>query len=254
MPASIQSRPAITDGSFKGRTPRRRVAALLLGAGCLLGALPAFAGEEPGPGPQPGDDGTVLNGEGHLWRFFRGTQDPPADWNQPGFDDASWEQGPTGIGYGDGDDRTVLEDMRCTVVEVPGQEGAGCAGGGYLAYFARTGFETPVIPEGQKLFVKVSYDDGVVLYVNGVQVGRVNMPDGPVTSQTAALKAIGDAPASPDWVVVIPAELLRDGGNVLAASVHNVQLTSSDASFIPRLILGQAREPDPEPSCKDRCA
>ena len=35
--------------------------------------------------------------------FFRGTVAPPADWNAPGFDDAAWENGPTGIGYGDGD-------------------------------------------------------------------------------------------------------------------------------------------------------
>jgi hypothetical protein len=223
----------------------------LLAAGCLLGTLPAPAGEGL---PDPGDQGTVILGEGHLWRFFRGTQDPPAEWNAPGFDDSGWEQGPVGIGYGDGDDRTVLEDMRCTVVEVPGQDGAGCAGGGYLAFFARTGFEAPAIPEGQRLFVKVSYDDGFVLYLNGTQIGRVNMPDGPVTRETAARSAIGDAPASPDAVIVIPAERLRDGTNVLAASVHNVALSSSDASFVPRLILGEAGDPPPEPGCADRCA
>jgi len=227
----------------------------------LLAALlilpPLSAGDEVVPDAP--DQGTVIIPEGHVWSFFRGTQDPPEGWNQPGFDDSSWETGATGIGYGDGDDRTILEDMRCSAASGEGVEGdAKCIEGGYLAFFARTTFATPVIPDGERLFVKVSYDDGLVLYVNGVQVGRVNMPDGPVSRTTAARSAVGDAPKEPDAVLVIPGELLRDVQNTLAASVHNANLLSSDASFIPRLIVGKPDAPDPgpdpEPTCKERCA
>jgi hypothetical protein len=143
----------------------------------LAGSLPAGE-DDPGV---PGDDGTVILGEGHAWRFLRGTQDPPDGWNQPGFDDSAWEQGPTGIGYGDEDDQTVLDDMRCTPRDGAGEGEDQCAGGGYLAFFARTSFEAPAIGEDQRLRLKVSYDDGLVLYLNGVQIGRVNMPDGPVS-------------------------------------------------------------------------
>jgi hypothetical protein len=216
----------------------------------LAGSLPA--GEEAPD--DPGSEGTVIIPEGHVWRFFRGVQDPPADWNQPGFDDSAWEQGPTGIGYGDEDDRTVLEDMQCPRVEGAGEGENQCLEGGYLAFFARTGFEAPVIGEDQRLRLHVSYDDGLVLYLNGVQFGRVNMPDGPVSRHTAAARTVGDAPSEPDAIIPIPAELLRAGSNVLAASVHNVNLSSSDASFIPRLVLGGADEPPPEPGCRERCA
>ena len=99
---SIDSRPVVWR---RERAARRLLAALVVGAGFLPGASAAKAGEGI-PDPGPGDGGTVILGEDHAWRFFRGTQDPPADWNSPGFDDSSWEQGPTGIGYGDGDEFT----------------------------------------------------------------------------------------------------------------------------------------------------
>ena len=40
------------------------------------------------------------------------------------FNDGSWDSGPTGIGYGDGDDATLLNDMQ----------------GSYVSFFARKKF------------------------------------------------------------------------------------------------------------------
>ncbi|MEO2137709.1 MAG: hypothetical protein ABGY28_09675, partial [bacterium] len=47
-----------------------------------------------------------------IWTYFKGTRAPPANWNALDFDDSDWLSGRTGIGYGDGDDETVLNDMR----------------------------------------------------------------------------------------------------------------------------------------------
>ena len=49
---------------------------------------------------------------GDTWRYFKGTEEPPATWNMLAFDDSGWLSGPTGIGYSDGDDATILDDMR----------------------------------------------------------------------------------------------------------------------------------------------
>lgn len=48
-------------------------------------------------------------GEGDLWRYFEGRTDPGDGWTALGFDDDAWAEGPAGLGYGDGDDRTVVE-------------------------------------------------------------------------------------------------------------------------------------------------
>ena len=70
---------------------------------------------------------TVLLALGEEWRYWKGDVDPPVDWNQPGLDDTAWLLGPTGIGYADGDDATVLTDMQNV----------------YLSIFARKTFDVP---------------------------------------------------------------------------------------------------------------
>jgi DNA-binding beta-propeller fold protein YncE len=177
--------------------------------------------------------------EGDVWRFFRGFEAPPSGWNRPDFDDGGWESGPTGIGYGDGDDNTVLTDMQCT------QSGGTCTSGGYLAFFARHAFELADRETIESATLAVSYDDGFAFYLNGVEVGRVNLPAGEITHLTAATATVGDAPAEPDAVIAISVDLLVEGRNVLAASVHNASLSSSDASFIPELEVVRRTRPEP---------
>ena len=48
---------------------------------------------------------------GDQWRYLKGQSAPPANWAATGFDDSAWSLGPTGIGYADADDATLLSDM-----------------------------------------------------------------------------------------------------------------------------------------------
>jgi hypothetical protein len=169
--------------------------------------------------------------EGAGLTFLRGTGAPPPGWAEAGFDDSGWETGIFGIGYGDNDDGTVLDDMRDT----------------YAAVFGRASFDLSDhginVQDVERLELSVRFDDGFVIYLNGVEVDRANMPDGEVTEQTLATETVGNAPgscavddrAAGCAVVTIPLNLLTGGENVLAFSVHNVGLGSSDLSFIPRL-------------------
>ncbi len=152
----------------------------------------------------------LIIADGAEWRFLRGSAPRPADWNAPEFDDSSWESGPTGIGYGDGDDATVLADMEGT----------------YLAVSLRKAFQVPD-PASPPPVLTVIHDDGVVVYLNGEEIGRANMPQGPVTPGTPALKSVEPAGTRFD----IPAGVLRAGTNVLAASIHNAAADSSDLTF-----------------------
>jgi hypothetical protein len=156
----------------------------------------------------------IVVNAGDTWRFFRGLSPPPFEWSEPDFDDSFWESGPTGIGYGDGDDATTLDDMM----------------NGYLAVFLRKDFDL-ASPSGDGI-LSVIHDDGFVAFVNGIEIGRVNMPAGPASEATPASAAI--EPGGPAEITV-PASALRAGTNILAVSVHNAGLTSSDLSFIPVL-------------------
>jgi hypothetical protein len=164
--------------------------------------------------------GDPLVAAGDVWRYFKGSSQPPDGWNQPDFDDASWLEGPAGIGYGDGDDATELDDMR----------------GRYLTVFLRKEFEAGDLAGIEELQLTLIHDDGAVAYVNGVEVGRPGMPGGPVSSITAAAASV-EAQAT---AIRVPADLIRAGTNVLAVSIHNASTDSSDLSFTAVLLPVEA--------------
>lgn len=171
---------------------------------------------------QPAEDAPLIQA-GESWRYFKGVQAPPADWKAIGFNDATWLEGPSGIGYGDDDDETVLEDMRQTATQP-----------GYLSYFLRKRFDLTEPGSVGDLILRVDYDDGFVAYLNGVEVARENVAgESPAYNQPAETEHEAGQPV--EYNLTPHKALLRAGPNVLALEVHNVSLTSSDASMTPEL-------------------
>ncbi len=158
---------------------------------------------------------TELIDVGDEWRYFKGVEAPPADWADPGFDDDSWLRGPTGIGYGDGDDATELGDMQ----------------GNYLTVFCRRSFNVANPAAIDDFVLSVVVDDGFNAYLNGVFVGSFN-----VAGRGFADGAGPSEPTLHELDLTARKDLLVAGANVLAVSVHNTSVGSSDLSFIPRLV------------------
>ena len=46
--------------------------------------------------------------DGTSWHYLVPTGQPAADWIEQEFDDSLWPEGPSGFGYGDGDDATLV--------------------------------------------------------------------------------------------------------------------------------------------------
>ncbi len=152
-----------------------------------------------------------------LWRYFKGRVAPPSDWRSVAFDDDTWHSGRTGIGYGDGDDVTELTDMRDN----------------YLTVFCRHEFTVDDVDAIDSLVLRVTYDDGFVAYLNGTEVARRNVTGSDFDDEADS----ADEPTAVD--VNISSHIGRldgDGPNVLAVSVHNGNIDSSDLSFIPELV------------------
>jgi hypothetical protein len=163
---------------------------------------------------------SVIFPDDSTWRYFKGTTNPPSSWTELSFNDSAWDSGQTGIGYSDGDDRTVLNDMEDN----------------YASVFCRKEFNIDDVSELDECVLDVSLDDGMVVYVNDVEVARVGMPGGAIDNTTTASSTVGDAPDDANEEVTIPTNLLNNGNNVIAVSVHNTNLGSSDLSFVPRLV------------------
>ena len=72
-------------------------------------------------------------------------------------------------------------------------------------------------------------DDGAVLYVNGVEVGRSNMPeDELITKDTGASLSQGRVVESLIHEFIVSPLLLNSGENTIAVEVHQDKLGSSD--------------------------
>lgn len=172
---------------------------------------------------------------GEVWRYRKGTSAPAEEWNQIGFDDGIWLSGPTGIGYGDGDDQTILDDMRQLADDpaTPQDEGQS----GYLSVYLRRTFRLTAETQAaiDNLILRVDYDDGFRAYLNGVEVARANLPAGDVPHDSAAAGS-HEAGTPEEFDLSADKDLLVAGENVLAIQVHNRSLTSSDLSMIPELV------------------
>ncbi|MCC7375024.1 MAG: DUF1800 family protein [Verrucomicrobiales bacterium] len=176
---------------------------------------------------QPTEERRLIS-SGDTWRYLKGTAAPPLDWKDPGFADSFWAEGPSGFGYGDEDDATVLSDMRQTATNP-----------GYLTVFLRKKFTIDSTADIDGLVLRFDFDDGFVAYLNGTEIAREN-----VTGNPPAFNAVasGDHEAgSPvDYDVSAHKSLLRAGENVIAIEVHNIALNSSDLSAIPELLSRKA--------------
>lgn len=179
-------------------------------------ALSAFA-ESNSSNPTTG--ATVpLIARGAVWKYWNHLEAPPAAWKEAAFDDAQWASGPAQLGYGDGDEATVM------FANVAGSRRP------VTAHF-RKRFEVAHAAAVANLVMKILRDDGAVVYLNGVEVYRNNMPDGAVDGQTLALTSINQDAEKLYVAGLLPANRLVDGVNVLAVEIHQVVAGSADLSF-----------------------
>ncbi|HUE95307.1 MAG TPA: hypothetical protein VMN39_01520, partial [Longimicrobiaceae bacterium] len=139
---------------------------------------------------------------------------PPADgWQAPGFDDSAWSSGRGPLGFG----------TPGIATEIPAPRTA--------AYFRST-FTLTTLGEWERLEAEAQVDDGAVIYLNGLEISRVNMPEGVIDGRTSALRRIDKATGhvrvrlSGD-----PRDLLVVGENLLAVAVHQYGDTSRDLCF-----------------------
>jgi hypothetical protein len=88
------------------------------------------------------------------------------------------------------------------------------------------------------LILRVLRDDGAVVYVNGVEVLRSNMPGGTITYTTAAPVAVDTAQESVFAQSDVSPSVLVAGTNVIAVEIHQSSPGSSDLGFDLELLGG----------------
>lgn len=155
---------------------------------------------------------------GDVWKYLDNGTNQGTTWKDAGFNDTTWTSGPSQLGYGDGDEATVVGY-------------GGNASNKYITTYFRKSFTISTLFPDYRLRVK--RDDGVVVYINGNEVFRDNLAASQ-TYQTLASNATDDGNA---WLeTTIAGTNFQAGANVIAVEIHQTAITSSDISFDCELI------------------
>lgn len=178
---------------------------------------------------------TVLEaGNGTVWKYLDNGVEPKAAWRQPGFDDSQWKSGPAPLGYG--------EPQLGTQVRFGADEARK-----QITTWFRHEFDSPELKPGERLVVLLCVDDGAVVYLNGQELERTNMPSGRVTASTLARETVDNRGEGFYARVRVPQQLVRTRAkNVVAVEVHQAAAKSSDLFFDLALKVMPAEASDPE--------
>ncbi|HEY2952882.1 MAG TPA: Ig-like domain-containing protein [Verrucomicrobiae bacterium] len=156
---------------------------------------------------------------GSVWKYLDNGTDQGTAWRAVNFNDGAWSSGRAQLGYGDGDEATVVN--------------AGPTNNHFITTYFRRSFNVDDTAFFTNLTVRVLRDDGAVVYLNGAEVFRSNMPtNGPIlfTTRASSIVPSGDETTN-FYAKAISPGLLVSGTNVLAVEIHQVETNSSDISF-----------------------
>jgi hypothetical protein len=181
-------------------------------AGSVTGIVQGVNGQTPLLAPHK----LVVMDNVTAWRYHDGGANQGTAWRAPDFDDGSWPSGPAVLGF---EDQPLPEPLR-TVLRLET---------GKITYYFRTWFHWPYPNATAWLRLRQIIDDGVVFYMNGVELCRTRMTNQVVAFTNLAERTVTDAACEGPfdfWVTN-----LVSGANVLAAEVHQAAPTSGDVVF-----------------------
>ncbi|NII28819.1 DUF839 domain-containing protein [Pseudoflavitalea sp. X16] len=156
--------------------------------------------------------------KGSEWSYLdNGTSLDAAAWKDSAYADRHWATGKGPLGYGDAMTTTVSYGPDAT--------------NKYITTYFRRGIVIDTAHVADSVEIGIRRDDGVILYINGNEVVRDNMPAGAVNYRTKSSSIVDGAAETTYFTFLLPKTIFRNGHNQLAAEVHNRDSSSSDLGF-----------------------
>jgi hypothetical protein len=149
-----------------------------------------------------------------VWKYLDTGVNQGTGWVSRIFNDSAWRSGAARLGFGNDGEITPVN--------------GGPSNARYPTIYFRRSFVVQPGAVYTNLSFKTVCDDGVVVYVNGREAYRINMPLGPVAYNTLAGNLTDEQTFVPTTFAVTN---LPAGTNVIAAEVHQSSATSSDLGF-----------------------
>ena len=160
-----------------------------------------------------------LVSRGEEWKYLDNGSEPGLEWTAPEFNDAGWISGYAELGYGDGDEITRIG------------YGGDPLNKNMTTYFRKSFSISESDLDADQLIVELLKDDGAIVYLNGTEIVRANMPYGVTTSQTQALTTLNGDEETRFLFYPVDKKLLYAGENLIAVEIHQYSSIGSDLSF-----------------------
>jgi hypothetical protein len=171
---------------------------------------------------------------GSVWRFMDSGANLGTVWSLPVYSDSLWSFGPARFGYGnDGEETTVNFGPNSSSK--------------YITTYFRHTFSAPADSVITNLTFRLLRDDGAVVYLNGREQFRSNMPGGTISYTTLASTTAANADEQTYFPTVLTITNLAAGANLVAVEVHQSAGNSSDLGFDMELIGSGYVLPPPAP-------
>ena len=168
-------------------------------------------------------DAETFVGAGARWKYLDDGTDQGTAWHQVDFDDSAWKSGQAPLGYGDGDEATVVGQGPDASSRFP------------TVYFRHT-FQVENSARIHTLRLDLRRDDGAIAYLNGKKLVHANLPT-EVGYQTWAERRVHRDDEFLFTTYMIDTRHLIPGANCLAVEVHQYNRSDSDLTLDLRLTV-----------------
>ncbi|MBK8498488.1 MAG: metallophosphoesterase family protein [Flavobacteriales bacterium] len=155
---------------------------------------------------------------GSTWKYRDDGTNQGTAWRASGFNDAAWANGPAELGYGDGDEATVVSYGPSSSAK-------------YITTYFRKTITIADVSAFAGFAMRIKRDDGIVVYLNGAEMLRQNFDEGTIGYTTLAYQAVSTAEEFRILEHILTPAQFTNGANTIAVEIHQNVANSSDISF-----------------------
>jgi hypothetical protein len=175
---------------------------------------------------------STLKAKGSLWYYYDQGSLDGKNWMSPTYSTSSWKLGYAPLGYSNNEAITTQLNY-----------GTDSNNKRPTYYFRSTVVLDQAPVNGDEFLLDYHIDDGFVIYVNGSEAGRFNMPNGTISYNTYASTY---ADQFPTGTLSLPYNLFHKGSNVIAVEVHNNAANSTDIIWDASIVANLSSNTTPE--------
>jgi len=162
----------------------------------------------------------------NIWQYYDQGSLDNKNWQSLNYSTTNWKSGAAPLGYNNQNSVTTTLNW--------GDDSSNKR----PTYYFRRKFNLTNAPSEQQTYTfSYTVDDGCIIYINGTEVHRANMPEGTVTYSTFSPSTDGQQVTGS---FTIDPALLRSGTNVIAVEVHNNNAPSTDIWWSGSLTLTES--------------